>query len=133
VARGVTAVLLAVSLAAVAAAPALRCSGTGAPSLRDAAGNAIVARIGAERVARADAFDRCMAVLRAAPLAGGGAAGDAMGRDPALRARVERAVRRLVRRGAVRLFADGGVRVEVELPFRGRLEDVLANASGGGA
>jgi hypothetical protein len=39
-------------------------------------------------------------------------------------------VRRCVRRGAARLFADGGVALEVELPFRGRLEPLLA--AGGG-
>jgi hypothetical protein len=129
----IAAALLLAGLAAAPAAAPLRCAGTGAPSLRDAAGNVTVARIGAERIARAEAFDRCMAALRAAPLAGGGTGSEALAKDPALRGRVERAVRRLVARGAVRLFADGGVRVEVELPFRGRVEDLLAPAPAGGA
>jgi hypothetical protein len=123
---------MAVALAASPAPPsaALHCWGTGAPSLREAAGNAAVARAGAGRAARRDALRRCMAALELAPLAAGGTVASALAADPSRRERVERAVRRLIRRGAVRLFADGGVRIEVELPFRGRLED-LAVAGGG--
>lgn len=133
------ALLLAAALAAApgASAPSpapprrvVHCSGTGAPSLRDAAGNVAVARVGAERAAWSDARRRCMEALAAAPLASGRTAGEVLAGAPALRARVERAVRRLVRRGATRLFADGGVRVDVELPLEGELAELLGGGGG---
>ena len=98
--------------------------------MRDAAGNVAVARIGAERAASSDARRRCMDALAAAPLASGRTAGEVLAGAPALRARVERVVRRLVRRGATRLFADGGVRIDVEVPLQGELAGLLGGGGG---
>src|SRR6266545_207912 len=73
----------------------VRCTGSGAANLRDAAGNPAVARIGALKT------------------------------DQALTGRVEGLVRGFKVVGSPRYFSDGGVELDVEVPLEGALSDAL--------
>lgn len=136
---GVLAVALPLPRPAVAgeaagpAAPAVqtvRCAGTGAPSLRDAASNLSVVRTSTRRAAKAQALRRCRAAMEALPLAGGPTVGDAVARDQALADAVRDALRRARVVGAPRYFADGGVALQLEVPVDGALARRLAAAGG---
>jgi hypothetical protein len=99
----------------------VRCTGTGAPRLREAAGDVVVARLGAERAARSAAVRSCLAALAAVPV-GGATLGEALARDPELARRARRALGRYRLAGAPHFYADGGVRLAVEA----RLDEALA-------
>lgn len=133
--------LMAVALVLAPAAPALaapggvdwqrrvvRCTGSGAPNLRDAQANVAVARIGAERAARLDALRNCLESLRGVRIQGGATVGGAMDGDPALRSRVEGVVRGFKVVDKPRYFSDGGVEMDVEVPLDGVAEAVLPPA-----
>src|SRR6266540_4450513 len=103
----------------------VRCTGSGAANLRDAAGNPAVARIGAEKAAKLDALRNCMEALKGVQLQSGQTVGGALQSDAALSGRVDGLVRGFKVVGAPRYFSDGGVEVDVEVPLEGALSDAL--------
>jgi hypothetical protein len=103
----------------------VKCTGSGAANLRDAAGNPAVARIGAEKVAKLDALRNCMEALRGVQLQSGQTVGGALQSDAALSGRVEGLVRGFRVVGSPRYFSDGGVELDVEVPLEGALSDAL--------
>jgi hypothetical protein len=103
----------------------VRCTGLAAANLRDANGNAAVARIGAERAARLDALRNCLEALKGAQLDAGRTVGGALGSDKALAAKVEGLVRGFRVVGKPRYYSDGGVEIDVEVPLQGGITDAL--------
>ena len=103
----------------------VRCTGSGAANLRDAAGNPAVARIGAEKAAKLDALRNCMEALKGVQLQSGQTVGGALKTDQALTGRVEGLVRGFKVVGSPRYFSDGGVELDVEVPLEGALSDAL--------
>jgi len=103
----------------------VRCTGTGAPNLKDAQGNLAVARIGAERAARIDALRNCMEALKGVHISVGSTVGQAVGADAGLRARVEGLVKGFKVVDKPRYFSDGGVEMDVEVPLDGVSEAIL--------
>jgi hypothetical protein len=97
----------------------VRCTGTGAPNLRDAQSNVAVARIGAERAARLDALRNCLEAVRGVRVSGEQTVGGALSADPGLRAQVEGVVKGFQLVGKPRYFSDGGVEMDVEVPLDG--------------
>ncbi|MBI5067461.1 MAG: hypothetical protein HZB56_04420 [Deltaproteobacteria bacterium] len=97
----------------------VRCTGTGAPNLRDAQNNVAVARIGAERAARLDALRNCLEAVRGVRVSGEQTVGGALSADPGLRAQVEGVVKGFQLVGKPRYFSDGGVEMDVEVPLDG--------------
>lgn len=106
----------------------VRCSGSGAPNLRDAQGNVAVARIGAERAAKLDAIRNCLEAVKGVRISGAATVGGAMAGDPALRSRVEGVVKGFKVVDKPRYFSDGGVEMDVEVPLEGVAEAVLPPA-----
>jgi hypothetical protein len=94
----------------------VRCTGSGAANLKDAAGNPAVARIGAERAARLDALRNCLEVTKGVAVNGSQTVGGAVGADNAVRGSVEGAIRGF-RTVSTRYFSDGGVEIDVEVPL----------------
>jgi hypothetical protein len=103
----------------------VKCTGSGAANLRDAAGNPAVARIGAEKAAKLDALRNCMEALKGVQLQSGQTVGGALKSDAALSGRVEGLVRGFRIVGSPRYFSDGGVEMDVEVPLEGALSDAL--------
>jgi hypothetical protein len=103
----------------------VRCTGLGAPSLRDAAGNILVARLAAERAARRAARRSCLAALNGIVLETGITVASALAADDALAASVRAAVKVAKVVGAPRYFSDGGVELTLEVPLGGKLEELL--------
>jgi hypothetical protein len=103
----------------------VKCTGSAAANLRDAAGNPAVARIGAEKAAKLDALRNCMEALKGVQLQSGQTVGGALQSDAALSGRVEGLVRGFRIVGAPRYFSDGGVEMDVEVPLEGALSDAL--------
>lgn len=103
----------------------VKCTGSGAANLRDAAGNPAVARIGAERAARLDALRSCMETLKGVQLESGRTVGGALQSDAALTGKVEGLVRGFRVVGKPRYYSDGGVEMDVEVPLEGALSDAL--------
>jgi hypothetical protein len=103
----------------------VRCTGTGAPNLRDAQSNVAVARIGAERAARLDALRNCLEAVRGVRVSGEQTVGGALSADPGLRAQVEGVVKGFQLVGKPRYFSDGGVEMDVEVPLDGVAAAVL--------
>ena len=130
----ILALLLAAAPAAerkeVSAPPApVRCAGTGAPSLRDAASNLSVVRVSTRRAARQEALRGCRRALEALPLAEGGRLGEAAARDEALAREIHASLRGAREVGAPRFFADGGVALELEVRPTPELARRLAPAA----
>ena len=107
----------------------VHCTGTGAPRLRDAAGNVMVARLGAERAAKRDARRSCLEALRAVRLPTGATLGSALAADDALAASVKALVKRAKVAGAPRYFSDGGVELDLEVPLDDALSALLSPAA----
>jgi len=103
----------------------VKCTGTGAANLRDAAGNPAVARIGAEKAAKLDALRSCMETLKGVQLRSGQTVGGALASDAALSGKVEGLVRGFEVVGKPRYYSDGGVEMDVEVPLEGALSDAL--------
>lgn len=103
----------------------VRCTGLAASNLRDANGNAAVARIAAERAARVDALRNCLEALKGAQLDADRTVGGALGQDRTLAAKVEGLVRGFRVVGKPRYYSDGGVEVDVEVPLLGAISDAL--------
>jgi hypothetical protein len=104
---------------------AVQCTGSGAANLRDAGGNAAVARIGAEKAARLDALRNCLETLKGVALESGRSVGSALDSDAALSGRVQGLVRGFRTVGKPRYYSDGGVELDVEVPLDGALSDAL--------
>jgi hypothetical protein len=103
----------------------VRCAGTGAPRLGDAAGNVAVARVGAQRAAKQHAVRSCLEVLKGVSVKTGATVGAAMAGDASLAAEVRGAVKRFKVVGTPRYFSDGGVEMDVEVPLDGKLSELL--------
>lgn len=97
----------------------VRCTGTGAPNLKDAQGNLAVARIGAERAARLDALRNCLEAVKGVRVSGEQTVGGALAADPGLRSQVDGVVKGFQLVGKPRYFSDGGVEMDVEVPLDG--------------
>ncbi len=121
----------------------VKCTGSGAANLRDAAGvpaderaggsaNPAVARIGAEKAAKLDALRNCLEALKGVQLQSGQTVGGALSSDAALSGKVEGLVRGFQVVGKPRYFSDGGVEVDVEVPLEGALSDALLPKRDGG-
>src|SRR2546430_290687 len=82
----------------------VKCSGSGAPNLKDSSGNVAVARIGAERAAKLDALRNCMEALKGVNIKTGETVGGAVAGDGGLRAKVEGVVKGFKIVGAPRYF-----------------------------
>ncbi len=105
-----------------------RCSGSGAPNLKDAGGNVAVARIGAEKAAKLDALRNCLEVMKGVTVSGTQTIAGAIGADNAVKGSVEGAVRGF-RTVATRYFSDGGVELDVEVPLDAVGDAVLPRAT----
>jgi hypothetical protein len=103
----------------------VRCTGLAAANLREANGNAAVARIGAERAAKLDALRNCLETVKGAQLDAERTVGGALAGDRALAAEVEGVVRGFRVVGKPRYYSDGGVEIDVEVPLQGNLSDLL--------
>jgi hypothetical protein len=103
----------------------VKCTGTGAPNLRDSAENVAVARIGAERAAKLDALRNCMEALKGVAIKSGETVGGALSGDSGLKSKVEGVVRGFKVIGAPRYYSDGGVEMDVEVPLEGALTEML--------
>lgn len=95
------------------AAQVIRATGSGAPDLK--AANPAQARLGAERAAQADAFQNLLAQAKAIPIAAGRTVGDELAKDE-VRTQVESALRGYQITGK-RYYSDGGLEIDVEVPF----------------
>ncbi len=132
IALGLAAAVAALPLAARADAGAVdwqrkvvKCTGSGAANLRDAAGNPAVARVGAEKAAKLDALRSCLEALKGVQLQTGQTVGGALASDAALSGKVEGLVKGFKVVGKPRYFSDGGVELDVEVPLEGALSDAL--------
>jgi hypothetical protein len=103
----------------------VRCTGSGAANLQAAAGNAAVARIGAERAAKLDALRNCLEAVKGVQVTSDRTVGTAMAQDSALQGKVEGVVRGFRVVGKPRYFSDGGVEMDVEVPLQGALSDLV--------
>ena len=118
---------MALLLASTPAGGPIRCAGSAAPSLRDAASNLAVVRASTRRAARREALRACRLALEALPLAAGGRLGDAHGE--ALAQQVHAILRGAREVGAPRFFADGGAALELEVRLTPELAAALAPAA----
>jgi len=107
----------------------VRCTGTGAPNLKEAQNNVAVARIGAERAARLDALRNCLEAVRGVRVSGEQTVGGALAGEPGLRSQVEGVVKGFQLVGKPRYFSDGGVEMDVEVPLDGVAAAVLPAAT----
>ena len=92
----------------------LKATGRGAPNLD--AHSIAVARLGAERAARAAAQRNALETLKGATLESGGSVGTLLQNDSALRMKVQAKLRG-VKPIKTHYFSDGGVSLELELPL----------------
>lgn len=111
----------------------VRCTGAGAPNLRDAQKEIAVARLGAERAAKLDALRNCLEAVKGVHISGADTVGGAIAGDAGLRSRVEGVVRGFKVVDKPRYFSDGGVEMDVEVPLDGVGEAVLPPAQGAAA
>ncbi len=107
----------------------IRCEGTGAPNLREAAGVVSVTRVGTRHAAMRDALRNCMAGLRGVSIETRRTVGQALAGDEALASAVEQAVKRSRSDGEYRFFSDGGVKLRVEVPLDGDISALLLPAA----
>jgi hypothetical protein len=92
----------------------LKATGQGAPDLN--APSIAVARLGAERAAKATAQSNALETLKGAMLESGGSVGTLLQNDNALRLKVQGKLRGL-KAVKTHYFSDGGVSLEVEVPL----------------
>jgi hypothetical protein len=107
----------------------VKCTGSGAPGLRDAGHGAAAAGTGAERAARLDAVRNCLEALRGVTVRAGLTVGDALAADSGLRGRVEGVLRGFKVVGAPRHLPRGGVELDLGGPLDGALAEALLSAS----
>ena len=97
-------------------------TGSGAPDLK--AANVAVARLGAERAAKADALRNILEAVKGVRISGGQSAGAAMDTSPEVKAKVEGVVRNF-KVVDTKYYSDGGVDVIVQVPRTGVLAEAL--------
>ena len=97
-------------------------TGSGAPDLK--AANVAVARLGAERAAKADALRNILEAVKGVRISGGQSAGAAMDTSPEVKAKVEGVVRNF-KVVDTKYYSDGGVDVIVQVPMDGVLAEAL--------
>lgn len=102
-------------------------TGSGAPSLK--AANVAVARLGAERAAKMDAFRNILETVKGVRLSSGQSVSSVMDGSPQLKSRVE-GVLRSFKVVDTRYYSDGGVDVVVQAPLTGVILDALLPAAG---
>lgn len=102
-------------------------TGSGAPSLK--AANVAVARLGAERAAKMDAFRNIIESVKGVRVSGKASAGSVMDSSPQTKARVEGVVRNF-KVMDTKYYSDGGVDVIVQVPLDGVLLEALVQDAG---
>jgi hypothetical protein len=102
-------------------------TGSGPPSSK--APNVAVARLGAERAAKADAVRNLLEALRGLQVTGASTPATLLEKIPDLKGRLE-AVARGFKALDTRYYADGGVDLVVELPLDGPLAEALMGTAG---
>ena len=102
-------------------------TGSGAPSLK--AANVAVARLGAERAAKMDAFRNILETVKGVRLSSGQSVSAMMDTSPQLKSRVE-GVLRSFKVVDTRYYSDGGVDVVVQAPLTGVILDALLPGAG---
>lgn len=107
----------------------VHCTGLGAPSLAESAGNVAAAQARTAREARREAEKACLAALGTLLVRSGESAQALLDGDAKLRASVTEMVARLARTAVPRYFADGGSGVDLELPLDGELSVALLDAA----
>src|SRR5688572_24872778 len=100
-------------------------TGSGAPSLK--AANVAVARLGAERAAKVEAYRNVLEAVRGVKISGGQSAGQAMDQSPETKAKVEGVIQgfKVI---DTKYYSDGGVDVVIQGPIDGVLADLVPNA-----
>lgn len=102
-------------------------TGSGAPNLK--AANVAVARLGAERAAKMDAFRNILEAVRGVRVTGSESVGQRLDAAPAVKAKVEGVLRNF-KVLDTKYYSDGGVDVVVQVPLDGVLAAaVLPEAS----
>ncbi len=103
----------------------VKATGSGAPSLK--AANVAVARLGAERAAKMDAYRNVLEAIKGARLEGKGTAGQSLEASPELKSKVEGVIQgfKVV---DTKYYSDGGVEVIIEGPIDGVLADLVPSA-----
>lgn len=102
-------------------------TGSGAPSLK--APNVAVARLGAERAAKMDAFRNIIEAVKGVQVSGGESAGAKMSASSELTAKVEGIVRNF-KVLDTKYYSDGGVDLVVQVPLDGVLTAALLPEAG---
>jgi hypothetical protein len=97
-------------------------TGSGAPDLK--AANVAVARLGAERAAKADALRNVIETVKGVRVSGAESAGQAMEQSPEIRTKVEGVVRNF-EVVDTKYYSDGGVDVVVKVPLDSVLDALL--------
>ncbi len=102
-------------------------TGSGAPNLK--AANVAVARLGAERAAKMDAFRNILEAVRGVRISGEQSAGAAIDASPELKSKIEGIVRgfKVI---DTRYYSDGGVDVVLQGPIDGVLAEALVTGAG---
>lgn len=100
-------------------------TGTGAPDLK--APNAAVARIGAERSAKLDAFRNILEAVKGVKVSGTNTAGSVMAASPQVRSKVEGVIRNF-KVLDTKYYSDGGVDLIVQVPLSGVTDALVADA-----
>ncbi len=98
--------------------------GQGAPDLN--APSIAVARLGAERAAKLDAFRNALETLKGAEVESGGSVGTLLQNDKTLRSRVEGKLKG-VQAIKTHYFSDGGVSLDIEVPLDQLPADLAKN------
>lgn len=102
-------------------------TGSGAPNLK--AANVAVARLGAERAAKMDAFRNILEAVKGVRVSSGQSVAAVMEGSPQVKSRVE-GVLRSFKVVDTRYYSDGGVDVVVQAPLTGVILDALLPGAG---
>lgn len=103
----------------------IKCKGSGAPNLD--APTIAVARLGAERAAKADALRNLLEAVRGVKVDGTASGADLLKKDPSLTTKVNGALKNF-KVTDTRYFSDGGVEVDVEVPMASVADVLLPKA-----
>lgn len=105
-------------------------TGTGAPNLK--AANVAVARVGAERAAKLDAFRNILEAVKGVKVSGNQTAGAAMESSAEVKAKVEGVIRNF-KVLDTKYYSDGGVDVIVQVPLADVTEALIGDRVSKGA
>lgn len=100
-------------------------TGSGAPSLK--AANVAVARLGAERAAKLDAFRNILEAVKGVKVSGNDTAGSLMASSPQTKSKVEGVIRNF-KVLDTKYYSDGGVDLVVSVPLSGVTDALVADA-----